>query len=66
MKTKYQYTKTPIEIAREYFPDCTDEQLGYILWNHTGFPCFWDGDPETCMRQQLQDYKNEQESKNES
>ena len=46
-----------IRIAREYFPDANEETLGYILWNHTGFPGFWKGDPETCLREQLRSYK---------
>lgn len=45
-----------IAIVREYVPDATDDQAGYILWNFTGYPCFWDGDPETELRRQLQDF----------
>jgi hypothetical protein len=46
------------ELVREYFPDVSDKEADYILWNHTGFPSFWniphDGDtPEACCRKQL-------------
>ena len=52
------------DLVREYFPDATDEQAGYILWEKTGFPGFWnipqDGDtPEACCRKQLQQFKDE-------
>lgn len=53
-----EFSDTPAAIVREYFPDATDGEVSYILWNHTGFPCFWHGDPETCLRQQLEAYRN--------
>jgi len=57
---------TPIEIAREYFPDKDDEYLDWIIWERTGFPSFWriptDGaTPEECFRKQLQAFKTEVE-----
>lgn len=45
-------------IVREYFPDADDGQVGFILWNCTGWPSFWIGDPVTHLRQQLQDTKD--------
>ena len=55
--TTITWSKPPVDIVREYFPDATDDFAGYVLWNRTGWPRFWAGDPETCMRQQLQEYK---------
>jgi hypothetical protein len=26
------------DLARQYLPDFTDAQLGYVLWNETSFP----------------------------
>jgi hypothetical protein len=51
------------EIAKEYFPDKNDEFLSHVIWEHTGFPEFWnipeDGNtPEECFRKQLQDFAN--------
>ncbi|HUW04789.1 MAG TPA: hypothetical protein VMW01_00875 [Williamwhitmania sp.] len=51
-----------IDVAKEYFPDATEGEAGYILWNETGFPAFWripeDGNtPEECLRKQLADFK---------
>lgn len=52
-----------MQIAREIFPDEPDEVLDYLIWNETGFPCFWapeDGaTPEECLRKQLMDVKYE-------
>jgi len=50
--------KTWNDLVREVFPDATDEQADYILWEHTGFPGFWNipnegNTPEECCRQQL-------------
>ena len=44
-----------LSIVREYFPGISDKDAGYIIWNETGWPCFWEtSDWETCMRKQLQ------------
>jgi len=48
--------KTFIEVAREYFPDASDDELGHILWEFTGFPCFFHDDTE--LREQLQRHKD--------
>jgi len=64
---KINENKKADEIAREYFPDITDEVLSYIIWEKTGYPVFWqlgeDGNtPEECFRKQLQTYKDNCES----
>ena len=51
---------TPIDIAREYFPDEDEDFLAWAIWEHTGFPSFWlipeDGaTPEECLRKQLKE-----------
>jgi hypothetical protein len=35
-----------------------DQQCQDILWNHTGWPCFWTSrsHPEVQIRQQLRDF----------
>lgn len=43
-----------IELVHQEIPGIDDDEAGYILWNHTGFPEFWDSNPEECCRQQLQ------------
>lgn len=45
-------------IAKEQFPDATDDELNFIIWEFTGYPSFWqigvDGaTPEECFRNQL-------------
>jgi len=50
------------DIVREYFPDATDDECEFILWEKTGYPCFWnipeDGStPEECFRHQLGRFK---------
>ncbi len=48
-----------IKIAREYFPECKPGNkkgyafLGYVIWNETGWPCFFK-DGENSFREQLQ------------
>ena len=47
-----------VEIAREVFPDASDDELGYLVWNETGFPCFFDeSDFEAAIKKQLQRLK---------
>lgn len=48
---------TPAEIVREYFPTADDDFVEHALWGRTGFPAFWNGDPETMMRRQLRHFK---------
>lgn len=34
--------RSPIgAMVRRYFPDATEEDIGYIIWNHTGYPVFF-------------------------
>lgn len=42
-----------LELIREYFPDASWEEADSILWEFTGWPGFFDGDPETVLREQL-------------
>ena len=30
-----------LELVRKYFPDASDEFTEHVLWNRTGFPCFY-------------------------
>lgn len=51
-----------LELVKQYFPDATDEEADYILWEHTGFPEFWnipkDGKTNiACCRKQLRQFK---------
>lgn len=50
-------SKSAIDIAREYFPYECDTELDYIIWNKTGFPSFFRGDPILCFRRQLREYR---------
>lgn len=42
-----------LNLVREYFPEVTDEEALGILWNYTGYPEFWDGDPVKVCREEL-------------
>lgn len=42
-----------IDLVRELFPNTSDEEALGILWNYTGYPGFWEGDPIDCCREQL-------------
>ena len=47
---------TYVDIAREYFPNATDDELNSILWNKTGFPEFFE-EGEKSLREQLATFK---------
>jgi len=54
---------TALEIAKEIFPDKSDEELDFIIWEKTGFPSFWNipeegKTPEECLRKQLREVSN--------
>lgn len=42
-----------LSIAREILGDRSDDELGLIIWEFTGYPGFFDGDRETQFRHQL-------------
>ena len=51
------------EIAKEVLGDGhSDSYYNDIIWEHTGFPSFWDSKNgetiEDCFRRQLLDFKN--------
>ena len=57
---------SPLDIAREIFPEKTDEVLEFIIWEKTGYPHFFripkDGATmEECLRNQLMKFKEELE-----
>ena len=57
MKETTKLSKTIGKIVNEYFPNADNDKIGNILWSYTGYPCFWSGDAETCLRKQLQEAK---------
>ena len=55
--------KSWADLVREIFPDAEDEFVEVVLWEHTGYPAFWnipeDGaSPTECCRKQLLEFKN--------
>lgn len=43
-------------IGREYGRTVTRTEAGYIAWNQTGYPSFWDGDPWETFDRQVTDF----------
>jgi hypothetical protein len=43
-------------VAAEYGTTVTSDEATDILWEHTGFPGFIDGDPKTVVRDQLRQF----------
>ena len=41
------------EVAKEMGLSVDDETLGWVMWNETGWPSFFDGDSEETYRRQL-------------
>jgi hypothetical protein len=55
-------TYDPLAVVREVFPDATEQEADFILWNHTSFPEFWNIPKDgwtslQCLRTQLQRLK---------
>lgn len=48
---------TWLDLAREVFPDADRATLVHHLWEYTGYPGFFDGDPATACRRQLVEAK---------
>jgi len=47
-----------ISIAKDVFGEkYSDDELWSIMWERTGWPSFFDGDPKMTLRQQLETFK---------
>lgn len=62
-KKPLTYSKA-VAIVKEYYPELKGKKginnfAGYTLWNFTGWPSFWSGDPEMCMREQIKAYADD-------
>ena len=55
-------TFSPLDEARKVFPTRMENELSYILWEHTGYPEFWpmrDGESNRgCLIRQLIEYRD--------
>ena len=47
--------------AKKAGVELTDKQADTVLWEFTGFPSFFDGDPEECVRRQVREWANSHE-----
>ena len=61
-KEKLTFADVVKSVAQEFDRTVTDADIDYILWEHTGFPAFFDGDPEECVRRQVKEYFESQVS----
>lgn len=55
----YYFSKSPLDIVREFAPGVTDDEANSILWEFTGWPMFWRGEPEISMRRSLAESQQE-------
>ncbi len=43
-------------VAQEHGHNIDRETANFVLWEYTGFPSFWDGDPMECVDRQLSEF----------
>lgn len=47
------------DLVREVFPDASNADADFLLWEHTGFPGFWrTDDPVAECRAQLEQFRD--------
>lgn len=52
------------KMVKEVFPNASDAEIEHIVFERTGYPCFWnfepedEKNPEKCFRRQLLEYKD--------
>lgn len=49
----YTWLDLAKEVGKEFGKTLNDKQADYMLWEHTGFPSFFSGDPIEQCREQL-------------
>ncbi len=60
--TKEQPTETNFDLVKYYFPNATPEFADFVLWEYTGYPCFFYltkdyPTPISRLRKQLREFK---------
>jgi len=50
------YLELVRSVASEHGQSVSNDEAYYILWEHTGFPSFWESDPELDCRRQVHEY----------
>ena len=53
---KLTWTDVVNHVAHDYGMWFNDFGVMPILWEHTGYPCFFQGDPVECATEQLHQY----------
>ena len=43
-------------VAWEFGIDLGPDEADHVLWEYTGFPAFWSGDPIECCTRQLREH----------
>ncbi len=57
---KRQTANTFIQrVGREHGHTVSRDEAGFIAWNFTGYPCFWDGDPWEVFDRQVTEFFQE-------
>ena len=61
-KVHLKPTFSAVEVVKQVFPDATDDECEFILWEKTGYPAFWnipkDGwTAKECLETQLRRLK---------
>lgn len=44
------------KVAKEHGQRVSEAEADHILWEHTGFPSFWEGDPRSHFTAQLHEF----------
>ena len=56
MASSQTWAELTRDVAREFGLTLSDDEVDYALWEHTGFPYFWQGDPVECCTAQLREH----------
>lgn len=60
MSKEYKLSKSIGEIVTEEAANkgvtVPENMIEVIIYEATGYPCFWTGDPEECFRKQLSEF----------
>src|SRR5688500_15002370 len=53
---KYTFLDIARTVGHQYGYALSDDEAAVLLWEHTGYPSFWEGDPAKCCEAQLVSY----------
>lgn len=45
------------KVAKKHFPNLSEDEIWYVIWNETGYPGFFHNNPKEEFEKQLKEFQ---------